>query len=97
MVQGADDRAELGVRLAGALWRFWEVHGHYGTGRAYLAEALGRGGADRRTQWRANALNGAGVLAAYQGDYEASRELHEESLAISRELGDKQNITCSSA
>jgi predicted ATPase/DNA-binding SARP family transcriptional activator/Tfp pilus assembly protein PilF len=84
--------AEVELRMAGALWRFWEVHGHYSEGRAYLLEALEREGAGRRTEERARALNGAGVLASYQGDYEAARVLHEESLAISRELGDKQGI-----
>src|SRR5262249_21918057 len=37
-----EDSAQVGLRLAGALWRFWEVRGQYSEGRAYLAEALGR-------------------------------------------------------
>ncbi len=84
--------ARAGVRLVGALWRFWEMRGRYGEGRAFLAGALGREGADARTRERAKALNGAGVLAQYQGDYEAARALHEESLAISRELGNRQGM-----
>src|SRR5207237_4588528 len=44
---------------------------------------------------RANALHGAGALAFYQGDYTASHSLHEEGLAIRRELGDKQGIAAS--
>jgi predicted ATPase/DNA-binding SARP family transcriptional activator len=84
--------AETELRLAGELWRFWEVHGHYSEGRAYLSEALDRKRAGGRTKARARALNGAGVLASYQGDYGAARALLEESLAISRELEDKQGI-----
>jgi predicted ATPase/DNA-binding SARP family transcriptional activator len=84
--------AEVGLRLTGALWRFWDMHGYYSEGRACLAEALEREGAGRRTKERAKALNGAGVLAYYEGDYVAARALHEESVAISRELGDKRGI-----
>jgi non-specific serine/threonine protein kinase len=87
--------AEARLRLAGALWRFWAVRGYLGEGRAYLAEALGRAGAGERTKERAAALNGAGILAWNQGDYGAARASHEESLAIRRELGDKQGIASS--
>jgi predicted ATPase/class 3 adenylate cyclase len=44
---------------------------------------------------RAKALNGASVLARNQGDYQAARALSQESLAIKRELGDKQGIAAS--
>ena len=37
----------------------------------------------------AASLNNLGNLAADQGDYRGSRALHEESLAIRRELGDR--------
>src|SRR5579871_1054306 len=85
-----EDRAEVGLRLAGALWRYWEVRGQYSEGRAYLAEALARTGSHKRTKRRAQVLNWAGVLAGYQGDEDDARALHEESLAIARELGDWQ-------
>ena len=49
-------------------------------------------GAEERTPERAKVLNAAGVLAYYQGDYPAARALHEESLAIRRELGDRSGI-----
>ena len=87
--------AEAGLRLAGALWRFWMVRGYLGMGRAYLGEALAREGAAGRTALRAKALNGAGNLAFNQGDYETARLLYEESLSIRRELGDKQGIALS--
>src|SRR6185436_4308891 len=40
----------------------------------------------------AKALNGAGNLAWLQGDFDAARALHTESLALRRELGDKSGI-----
>jgi serine/threonine-protein kinase PknK len=37
-------------------------------------------------------LNGLGNVAHEQGDYTSARALHEESLALRRELGDNQGI-----
>ena len=100
----APDAQETGLRIAGALWRFWEVHGHNSEGREQLADVLALPGAPGSTDaadsaaarerlvFRAKALNGAGNLAWGQGDYTAARALHEASLAIKRELGDKKGI-----
>jgi predicted ATPase/DNA-binding SARP family transcriptional activator len=93
--RGAEDGAEAGLRLAGALWRFWEVRGYPTEGRRYLVEALGRKEAAGRTPERAQALDGAGILAWRQGDYAAARTFYEESLAIQRELGNRGGIAWS--
>jgi predicted ATPase/class 3 adenylate cyclase len=84
--------AEAGLRLAGALGEFWSVRGHYREGREHLGRALGREEAQARTAARAKALNGAGVLANGMDDWALVRALHEESLSIRRELGDRQGI-----
>ena len=86
------DGARTGLQMAGALWQFWELRGYYNEGRASLAEALRKEEGHERTSERAKALYAAGVFAFYQGDYEAARVFHEESLAIFRELGNKQGI-----
>ena len=44
---------------------------------------------------RATALNGAGNLAREQGDYAGARALHEESLAMRRQLGDQLGVAAS--
>jgi predicted ATPase len=80
---------ELGLRLAGALWRFWYVRGHWSIGRTRLAGVLALPGASCSAA-RAKALHGAGVLAHYQGDIEVARRLLHESLAIGRALGERQ-------
>ena len=90
---GADPKA--GLRLAGSVWRFWDVRGYLGEGRRWLAGLLANipaGGGDGRSAIRAKALHGAGVLAYRQGDYPAAHALHEESLAIRREMGDRWGI-----
>ena len=87
--------AETGLRLAGALWRFWYVRGDYSEGRRYLWGALEREGAQSRTSARALALNGAGALAYDQADYMTARALFEEGLSISRQVEDRRGVASS--
>ena len=84
-----------GLRLCGALQRFWWARGYLSEGRESCGRILGKKGAQGPTQERAKALNAAGVLAYQQGDYAAARALDEESLAIQRQLGDRKGIAAS--
>ena len=83
----------LALRLTGELWRFWYVRGHLSEGRAQVSRALAVAGGDAAA--RAKALNGAGNLACDQGDYAAAQALHEESVVMRRELGDRPCIAWS--
>jgi predicted ATPase len=77
--------AALGLRLGGALWRFWYLHGHVGEGRRWLPRLLELPADDGQRDLalaRAQALGGAGVFAELQGDYPEARRLHDESLAL---------------
>jgi hypothetical protein len=84
--------AELGLRLAGAVWGFWRVHGHVSEGRRWLEGLLAvtESGGAAKSATRAKALSHAGALALEQGDYSRAAALLDESLLLSRELGDKQ-------
>ena len=78
------------LRLAAALGRFWEMRGHWAEGRRWLhtaLEAAGKQGVEASV--RARALHSAGVLAMRQGDTEVARALHDESLALHRDLDDR--------
>jgi predicted ATPase/class 3 adenylate cyclase len=83
------EEAEMGLRLAGALARFWDDRGYLSEGRAWLAAALARPQAPP-TLARAKALNSLGNLAASQGDDVAVQILLNESLALFRVLGDRR-------
>jgi predicted ATPase/class 3 adenylate cyclase len=81
--------AESALRIGGALWRFWNVRGHFSEGRRWLAAALSDGEA-APSSLRARALLGLGYLALRQGDYLRVTEALEASLALYREAKDRR-------
>ena len=87
--------SRAGLELCGALWRFWITRGHLSEGRECCARVLAKWGDEERTEERAKALNTAGILAYYQSDHSAARALHEESLAIRRQLDHRRGIAIS--
>ena len=76
------------LRLAGAIWRFWDVRGYLGEGRGWLERALA-GSREVPADLRATALKRAGSLALLQGEYGQAAALFEEALALFRALGDR--------
>ena len=87
--------SEPGLRLAGALWRFWHTFGHLREGLEQLVRALARSDDSVRTLARAKALNGCALLTWLQGDGDKAEHLYEKSVAIGRELGDGKSIAAS--
>jgi len=84
--------AERGLRLGGALWRFWYVHSYFTEGRDWLTQLLALSPAAAAGAARAKALNGAGNLAYNQGDDLTAQAFHGQSLAIRRAMGDRQGV-----
>ncbi len=79
--------AETDLRLAGGLWWFWYLRGHWSEGRRWLERALARNvGAPAAA--RARALVGVGTLAHFQGDDARAVAVTEEGLALWRQVGD---------
>ncbi|MFZ0954207.1 MAG: protein kinase [Candidatus Sulfotelmatobacter sp.] len=87
--------AEWGLRLATALFRFWEIREYLAEGRDRLGKLLRVAGAAVPTKARARALFAAGVLAGEQGDYASGDALIGESQDIARQLGDKMGVAVS--
>jgi predicted ATPase/DNA-binding CsgD family transcriptional regulator len=84
--------AGAGLRLAGALWRFWWLHGYLTEGRQRLTRLLALPSQSADDAARAKALNSAGLLAIWQGDYTAARGLLDEGLGLGCRAGDQEGI-----
>jgi predicted ATPase len=82
------DYNQIGLRLAGALARFWGIRGHLAIGTLAASRALARDSAP--TEARAKALNSAGGLYYMQGDHGAAGEAWRETLDIQRALGNQR-------
>lgn len=80
-----------GLRIAAGLWRYWEIRGHITEGRGWLERMLQAIGEDV-SALRADALTGAANLAFMQGDFRAASTFQAASLAIHRQIGDRQSV-----
>ena len=86
-----DGAAEL--RLAAALWPFWQQRGHLSEGRRWLREALDRRPAAAvAPSVRVNGLTGAARLAMDQAAYDDAAERCAQALPAARELGDPRAL-----
>jgi non-specific serine/threonine protein kinase len=83
----ADERLDRGLRLAGALLRYWEHHCHYAEVGQWLEHALLRAG-KVSVPVRAKAFHVAGVIAFWRGDRTGAAEALTEALALFRAAGD---------
>jgi predicted ATPase/class 3 adenylate cyclase len=88
----ARQRTEQALRLAAAMWRFWQMRGHLREGRARLETVLALPGGDQFVDARRRALEAAGGIAYWQGDMTAAQGWYDECLALTRPTGDKRSI-----
>lgn len=92
LIRTAD--ADWGMRLGTALFHFWETREHFAESRAFLDRLLHLPGAVQ-LKMRARLLFCASVIAGSQGNFDASQQLQEESLASCRELQDDRGVAVS--
>src|SRR4029453_17026921 len=85
-----NNETEMALRLCGALWRFWTMHGHLSEGRRWAEAALSSADHTPLDQMSssvlAKALSSAGMLAYYQANYGQATTLCGESLHLYRQL-----------
>jgi predicted ATPase/DNA-binding winged helix-turn-helix (wHTH) protein len=90
-----ENEAETAVRLAVAIREFWASHCHLTEGCGWLKAALERDNGHVSAEVRFKLLFGLGFMARQRGDYETSRQAHEQGLAEAEALGDKRQIAWS--
>jgi len=88
---GGAGESEQALRLGGALWWFWSVHGHLSEGCGWL-ESMLTAGKEVSDAVRAKAFYGNGVLAYAYDDCTKAQALFAESLALYQKLGDRRGI-----
>jgi predicted ATPase/DNA-binding CsgD family transcriptional regulator len=78
------------LRMAAALWPFWQQHAYYTEGHAWLDVALDLG-REAPAAVRVGALTGTGTLAWYLRDVPGAMRRHEQALSLAREIGDRKS------
>jgi predicted ATPase/DNA-binding SARP family transcriptional activator len=78
--------AELELRLAGGIWRYWWFRGSAAEGVRHIERALAAGDG-AATVPHAQALRGAAGLAWVLGDLDRSKELAQAAIAVAVEAG----------
>jgi predicted ATPase len=81
---GDEVSAESGVRIAGALWGFWDTHGFISEGREWLQKMIEL--SDTPTTARVDALSGAAMLARRQSDITEALQLYKQGFEIASEI-----------
>jgi non-specific serine/threonine protein kinase len=89
---GDASRGEVGLRIAGALWRFWCTGGHLREAQGWLSQLLAAFGA-RGDGIEANARYAGGCVAEDLGDFAQARALYEEALRLWDHAGQKTRLS----
>jgi predicted ATPase/DNA-binding SARP family transcriptional activator len=81
-------KASIAVRLGGALWPFWYLHGHLVEARSWLQKIITAEGKVPRIA-RAKVLLGASWMASEAAEHDRAAEHAKESAALYRAAGDR--------
>jgi non-specific serine/threonine protein kinase len=86
-------QVSAGLRLAGSLWRFWDLRGHLAEGRGWLEKIVARSdGEAAPTRARARAWQSLGYLAMLQRDAPNAATMLALSADSWRTLGDRAGL-----
>jgi predicted ATPase/class 3 adenylate cyclase len=78
----------IALRLASRLWRFWQMRGHLREGRERLDEVLAMPGVGEHLEAHAEALEAAGGIAYWMGEWARAADLYDRCLALRRSIGE---------
>ena len=82
----------LAPRIVAAAWRFWQMRGHISEGRDRAEQVLKAATDVTDVHLRARALEAAGGLAYWQGDFAGARTHYQAWLDLEREAGSDRGI-----
>jgi len=86
------DEPWVGMRIAAAIWRYWQHGSQLAEGAAWTAELLAHPFADRDVRARIGALSAAGGIAYWANDFPTSRAAYRERLTLAEGLADDSLI-----
>jgi predicted ATPase len=84
--------ASTAIRLAFAMWRYWQKRGHLAEARRRLEGIAGAPWSHDDPVLRARLLEALGGVAWWQADLDVMGPAYEEALAIWEEVGDRRGI-----
>lgn len=88
----AQEEAEIGMRMASSLWRFWHYWASTREGRSWLERVLSLPGADAPSVARARALTALGGLVYWQGDADVAERCYGEALELYQRHGEGRAV-----
>ena len=83
---------EVAIRIAFAMWRFWQKHGHLGEARRRLDAMAAAAWSREDLRLRARLMEALGGVCWWQGDLASMRSHYEEALALWLEIGDEREL-----
>jgi predicted ATPase len=86
-VETAD--ADVALRFAAAMWRFWQLRGRTDEGWTLMPALLAVAGAERDDHLRMRALEAAGGIAYWRGDRTEAARNYEAQIRIAQTIGDR--------
>jgi predicted ATPase/class 3 adenylate cyclase len=84
--------ADTGLRLATALWRYWNTVGQLTEARSWLERVLTIPGAEAPTPLRAQTLLGLATIVFTTGDARTALPMARECVELYRAIGDEDGI-----
>jgi predicted ATPase/DNA-binding SARP family transcriptional activator len=81
------EHTDMGLLIAGRMWRFWQLRGHFTEGRLWLEDLLALEG-EAPTVPRVKALLGLAGLCYWQGDLDGAETGYREAVAVFEDLDD---------
>jgi predicted ATPase/class 3 adenylate cyclase len=87
---GHGEMLDEALSAAGAIWRFWQLRGHFAEARSLFERLLAQPGGG--TASRARALTGAGGIAYWQSDFATMARHYREAREVLESVGSASDL-----